>query len=381
MTHQRSKTMLWPSQALIDLLGIEHPIIQAPMAGASTAALAATVSNAGALGGFGGTDASPDELREVIRAIRRNTNKPFIINLYLDRTGPYVFDIEHKAALKAALAPAHAELHAGEVPDPIDPFGNFDSQIAVVLEERVPVFSSHFGAPDATVMRALKANGTRVIVTATTVEEARQLESVGVDAIIAQGSEAGGHRGTFAAPAAEAEIGTMALIPQIADAVSVPVIAAGGIMDGRGVAAALMLGASGVQMGTAFVPCPETAVNPAYVQRLLAAAAGDVVLTEVVSGRPMRLLRNRLVDLLEENRAYRLAFPEQLSMTRNLRKVASSIRNAEFLSMWAGQGVTLTRAMPAAELVALLVAETQSLLSGNHASTPVAYSQTTQAAS
>ena len=373
--------MSWPSQALIDLLGIEHPIIQAPMAGASTAALAATVSNAGALGGFGGTDASPDELREVIRAIRRNTNKPFIINLYLDRTGHYVLDIEHKAALKAALAPAHAELHAGEVPDPIDPFGNFDSQIAVVLEERVPVFSSHFGAPDATVMRALKANGTRVIVTATTVEEARQLESVGVDAIIAQGSEAGGHRGTFAAPAAEAQIGTMALIPQIADAVSVPVIAAGGIMDGRGIAAALMLGASGVQMGTAFVPCPETAVNPAYVQRLLAAAAGDVVLTEVVSGRPMRLLRNRLVDLLEENRAHRLAFPEQLSMTRNLRKVASSIRNAEFLSMWAGQGVTLTRAMPAAELVALLVAETQSLLSGNHASTPVAYSQTTQAAS
>jgi nitronate monooxygenase len=340
--------MSWPRQALIDLLGIEHPIIQAPMAGASTAALAAAVSNAGALGGFGGTDSSPEELREVIRAIRQKTSRPFIINLYLDRTEPYVCVAEHEAALKTALAPAHAELHAGEVPDPIDLFGKFDSQIAVVVEERVPVLSSHFGAPDATVMRVLKANGTRVLATATTVGEARQLASAGVDAIIAQGSEAGGHRGTFAAPVGQAEIGTMALVPQIVDAVSVPVIAAGGIMDGRGIAAALMLGAGGVQMGTAFVPCPETAVNPAYVQRLLTAAPGDAVLTDVVSGRPARLLRNKLVNLLEQYRAHRLTFPEQHSMTRNLRKVASSIGNAEFLPMWAGQGVTLTRAMPAA---------------------------------
>lgn len=364
--------MSWPRQALIDLLGIEHPIIQAPMAGASTAALAAAVSNVGALGGFGGTDSAPDELREVIRAIRRKTGNPFIINLYLDRTEPYVSVAEREAALKSALAPLHAELNAGKVPDPIDLLGKFDSQIAVVVEERVPVLSSHFGAPDASVMRALKANGTRVLATATTVGEARQLASAGVDAIIAQGSEAGGHRGTFAAPAGQAEIGTMALVPQIVDAVSVPVIAAGGIMDGRGIAAALMLGASGVQMGTAFVPCPETAVNPAYVRRLLAAAPGDALLTDVVSGRPARLLRNRLVDLLEQNRAHRLAFPEQHSMTRNLRKVASATDNAEFLPMFAGQGVTLTRAMPAAELVGSLVAEAQTLLSLNGASAPFA---------
>ncbi len=364
--------MSWPRQALIDLLGIEHPIIQAPMAGASTAALAAAVSNAGALGGFGGTDSAPDELRKVIRAIRRKTGNPFIINLYLDRTEPYVSVAEREAALKSALAPVHAELNAGKVPDPIDLLGKFDSQIAVVIEERVPVLSSHFGAPDASVMRALKANGTRVLATATTVGEARQLASAGVDAIIAQGSEAGGHRGTFAAPAGQAEIGTMALVPQIVDAVSVPVIAAGGIMDGRGIAAALMLGASGVQMGTAFVPCPETAVNPAYVRRLLAAAPGDALLTDVVSGRPARLLRNRLVDLLEQNRAHRLAFPEQHSMTRNLRKVASATDNAEFLPMFAGQGVTLTRAMPAAELVGSLVAEAQTLLSLNGVSAPFA---------
>ena len=355
---------MWPRHALTDLLGIEHPIIQAPMAGASTAALAAAVSNAGALGGYGGTDASPDELREVIRAIRRATERPFIINLYLDRTEPYVCHAAHEAALKWALAPAHAELNAGAVPDPVDLLGNFTRQIEVAIEERVPVLSSHFGAPDAAVMRALKASGTRVIATATTAEEARELAAAGVDAVIAQGSEAGGHRGTFSPPSRQADIGTLALVPQIADAVRVPVIAAGGIMDGRGIAAALVLGASGVQMGTAFVACPESAVNPAYVQRLLAAAPGDAVLTDAFSGRRARLLRNRLIDLLEANRAHRLAFPEQLSMSRELRKVAAATDNAEFLPMFAGQAVTLTRAMPAAELVRSLVAEAQDLLGG-----------------
>jgi nitronate monooxygenase len=356
--------MRWSNPKLIDLLGIEHPIIQAPMAGASTAALAAAVSNAGALGGFGGTDSSPDELRQVIREIRHGTSKPFIINLYLDRTEPYTPVAEREAALKRALAPAHAALNAGDVPDPLDLFTDFERRVAVVIEERVPVFSSHFGVPAPAIMRALKANGTRVIATATTVDEARRLEAAGVDAVIAQGSEAGGHRGTFAAPASQAAIGTMALVPQIVDAVSVPVIAAGGIMDGRGVMAALTLGAAGVQMGTAFVPCPETAVNPAYLERLLAASAGDAVLTDVVSGRQARLLRNSLVDLLETNRAHRLPFPEQHSMTRTLREAAAARRNAEFLPLWAGQAVPLARALPAAELVRALLQEAQALVAG-----------------
>jgi nitronate monooxygenase len=356
--------MLWPRHDLADLLGIAHPISQAPMAGASTAALAAAVSNAGALGGFGGTDSSADELRAVIRAIRQMTSKPFIVNLYLARTEPYRPAPAREAALGQALLAAHAELDAGEVPAPIDPFGQFDAQIAVAIEERVPVLSAHFGAPDADVMRELKARGTKVISTATSIDEARRLEAAGVDAIIAQGSEAGGHRGTFATPPGQAAIGTMALVPQLVDAVSVPVIAAGGIMDGRGIAAALMLGAAGVQMGTAFVPCPETEANPAYVQRLLTADPSDTVLTDTMSGRPARLLRNRLVDVLEESSANRLAFPEQLSMTRKLRKAAATAGNAEYLAMWAGQGVGLSRALPAADLVQALVSETHEALLG-----------------
>ncbi len=307
------------------------------MAGASTPELVAAVSNAGALGGFGGTECSPEELREVIREFPKRTGEPYIINLYLNRTDPHVPASERETALKNALRPLHAELNAGEVPDAIELFGEFDGQVAVAIEERVPVLSSHFGAPEPAVMRALKEAGTRVIATATTVEEAEILEAAGIDAIIAQGNEAGGHRGTFASPSAQAQIGTMALLPQIADAVSVPVIAAGGIMDSRGIMASMILGAAGVQMGTAFVPCPETGVNPAYIKRLLEAKAGDAVLTDAFSGRPARLLRNRLIDVLEANSDLKLAFPEQLSMTRGLRATAASISNAEFLPMWSGQ--------------------------------------------
>jgi nitronate monooxygenase len=359
--------MRWPRDALTGLLGIKHPIIQAPMAGASTAKLAAAVSNAGALGGFGGTHSSPEELRAVIHEIRQRTDRPFIINLYLDPPNVTAPPRERVIALKNALTPAHRELNAGEVPDPIEATRVFDALVEAVIEERVPVLSTHFGAPSSSVMRSLKAAGTRVIATATTVDEAHKLVCAGVDAIIAQGSEAGGHRGTFDAPVGHANISTMALIPQIVDAVSVPVIAAGGIMDGRGIVAALTLGASGVQMGTAFVACPEAAVNPAYVDRLLTADSGNTVLTDFLSGRPARVLRNRLIDLLEQSRADALAYPQQLSMTRRLRAVAAATQNADFLPLFAGQGVAMSRGMPAALLIRSLVAEAQLLFSYNDA--------------
>jgi len=354
--------MSWNRSPLAELLGIEHPIIQAPMAGASNAVLAAAVSNAGGLGGFGGTDTSPEDLRAVIRDIRRRTSKPFIVNLYVGKAEPYVAPSRSEEALMAALQPAHIALEAGDPPGSLDLLARADEQFAVAIEERVPVFSSHFGLPAPSIVDALKANGTRVISTATTVEEAIQLVAAGADAVIAQGSEAGGHRGTFSSEPERAQIGTLALVPQIADAVSVPVIAAGGIMDGRGIAAAVMLGASGVQMGTAFVTCPETGANSAYVRRLLSADAGDAGMTDAVSGRPMRVLRNRLVDLLEQNRAHRIDFPEQLSMTRNLRKAAFARNDDAFLPLWAGQGAPLARALPAAALMKSLIAETERLL-------------------
>jgi nitronate monooxygenase len=347
---------------LTERLGIQHPIIQAPMAGASNAVLAAAVSNAGGLGGFGGTDTSPQDLRTVIRAIRERTSKPFIVNLYVPRSAAYVVPSASEEALKSALNSAHLALEAGDPPDSLDLLARADEQFAVVIEEKVPVFSSHFGLPGPSIVDALKANGTRIISTATTVEEALQLAAGGADAVIAQGSEAGGHRGTFTSDFERAAIGTMALVPQIADAISVPIIAAGGIMDGRGIAAAMMLGASGVQMGTAFVACPETSANPAYVRRLLSAEAGDAVMTDAVSGRPMRVLRNRLVNLLEQNDAHRIDFPEQLSMTRNLRRAALARSDDEFLPLWAGQGAPLARALPAAALVRALVTETENLL-------------------
>jgi nitronate monooxygenase len=351
--------MIWPDSRLLDLLGIDHPIIQAPMAGASTPALVEAVSNAGALGGFGATDCTPEELRTVIRDIRRRTHRPFIINLYLERNGAEEPEQGRVAVLRDALAPLYAELAAGAMPDPKPLFQDFEAQIAVVIEERVPVFSAHFGAPPPEIIRALKAAGTRILGTATTVDEARILEAGGVDALIAQGSEAGGHRGTFASPVEQAMIGTLALVPQVVDAVRVPVIAAGGIMDGRGLAAALALGAAGVQMGTAFVACPENDVHPAYRARLLQADARDAVLTAAVSGQPARLLRNRLVEVLEAHADAALPFARQYSLTTALRRTAAVRGDAEFLTMWAGQGVGLARSLPAAELVRRLVAEAE----------------------
>ena len=231
----------------------------------------------------------------------------------------------------------------------------------------MPVLSTHFGAPDITLMRVLKANGTRVIATATTVGESRQLASAGVDAIIAQGSEAGGHRGTFAAPAGQAEIGTMALVPQIADGVSVPVIAAGGIMDGRGIAAALILGASGVQMGTAFVPCPETGVSSCLrteAARRGARRCGSHRRRHREAGPPAakQAGQSARAEPCPSPRISRTALDD----FGNLRQVASAKDDTEYLPMWAVQGVQLTRAMPAAELVGSLVAEAQTLLSHEH---------------
>lgn len=356
--------MHWPTTQLTKLFNIVHPILQAPMASAAPPRLVAAVSNAGALGGFGGTDSSPEALRAAIRAIRRLTDRPFQVNLYMDHIDPYEPDAEQEEAIRARLAPHYRMLDLSAVPSARAKPIPFAEQLRVVLEERVPILNTKFGVPDRPSIQAIREAGIHLICTATTVAEAVHLAERGVSGVIAQGSEAGGHRGTFAVPADRAMIGTVALVPQVVDAVKdLPVIAAGGIMDARGVLAALVLGAAGVQMGTAFLGAPENeAVNPGYRRRLQAADATQTVVTRTMTGRPARLIRNALVESLEGKPGGHLAFPRQSSLTGPLREAAVQRDDAERQSLWAGQGVAMMSTKPAGEIVTDLARDTLDLI-------------------
>ncbi len=317
--------------AFTSRLGVEHPIIQAPLAGGGdTPALVAAVAEAGAFGFIGAAYLTPAQIGEVSAAVRKRTARPFGINLFA----------------------------AGGLP--------FDEQLAAALESGASAFSFTFGILPARSIDAIKARGMLLFGTATTVEEAVALERAGVDAVVTQGSEAGGHRGTFAGEGQEADfqagmVGTMALVPQVVDAVTVPVIASGGIMDGRGIAAALVLGASAVQMGTAFLTTDEAGIPDAYKQAILGAREHQTRLTRAFSGRPARGIVNRFMTEVEGAGAAPaiLPFPLQNALTRPLRTAAATQGRAEFLSLWAGQGLGLARRQPAAELVARLVSETR----------------------
>ena len=352
---------MWTDRRLLDLFGIEHPVIQAPMAGSTNPELVAAVSASGALGSFGAASSPPDKLRTVIQAIQQRTSNPYNINLFAASTEQFDRNARPGPGLAQQLQNYHDELALGPVPEPGPLFGPAEAQLDVLLEQRVPVISIHFGVDSATVERA-KSAGAKVLCSATTVAEARQLEAAGVDAIIAQGAEAGGHRGTFAGDYRQALIGTLALVPQIVDEVTVPVIAAGGIMDARGLVACLALGAAGVQMGTAFLGCPETPMPQAWRDALLQADGSATVVTETLSGKPARGLRNRYIEEIEALQEPLLPYPAQYSLSRELRKAAAERNDPRFIAMWAGQGVGLLRQQPAAELVQNLVTEAQALL-------------------
>ena len=348
---------MWPKTELIDLLGSKHPIIQAPMAGASTVELVAAVSNAGGLGSYGGAATSPAQLRQIIRQIRDLTDQPFAVNLFAPAVEVYELTPQQKAPISELLIRWHNELDAGPVPEPIPILGPFADQFSILLEEKIPVFSFHFGPAPIEAIREIHAIGSCVLATATTVHEAETLVEAGVDILIAQGSEAGGHRGTFAVPYEHGMIGTVALVPQVADAVSIPVVAAGGIMDGRGIAAAFALGASGVQMGTAFLACPENNIPEVYRQAILKCKDEDTVITDVFSGRPARAIRNRFIREMENHKDKVLPFPAQMSIGRVLRQVSAQQSNPDFVSMWAGQGAKLTEDRPAGELIEKMIRE------------------------
>ena len=342
------------------MLGIEHPIIQAPMARVSTASLAAAVSNAGGLGSFGAAYSTADDLRTAIRAIAAATNKPFQVNLFVPQAVAY--DQARLARARAALAPLERALGLdADSGTPIAPGDPCDDHFAVALAERVAIVSFQFGVPPSNYIERAKAAGTTIVAAATTPTEARAAVKAGADLVIAQGAEAGGHQGSFVAEAEPALIGTMALVPQVVDAVQVPVIAAGGIMDGRGVAAALCLGAGAAQLGTAFILCPESAAAPAYRQALLAAAPEQARVTRAISGRPARGLVNRIIETVADGGAV-LPFPHQMALSQRLARAALALGRSDFMTMWAGQGVGLARALPAGELMAKILAELEAAM-------------------
>jgi len=331
------------------------------MAGANATppALVAAVSEAGGLGFLGAAYLSPDEIAEQAAAVRRLTARPFGVNLFAPAPAPQPTDA---AAAIRHLAPYHAELGIAAPNGPAPPRFSFDDQLAAVLASDAAVFSVTFGLLPDGALDAARSRGLFVVGTATTVEEAVAMQRSGVDAVAAQGSEAGAHRGTFAAPFEMAMVGTMALVPQVVDAVRVPVIASGGIMDGRGIVAALALGAGAVQMGTAFLTTDECGVAPSYKDAVLHAREDGTRTTRAFSGRPARGIVNRFMRETEAADGGILPYPLQNTLTRAMRTAAARQDRAEYLSLWAGQGVRLARRLPAAELVRRLAAEMEETL-------------------
>ncbi|MFC3675090.1 NAD(P)H-dependent flavin oxidoreductase [Ferrovibrio xuzhouensis] len=347
--------------ALCRRLGIAHPVLLAPMAGeASKPALATAVSNAGGLGTLGCGYMTPQVVRDTIRAIRAASDKPFGINLFLPLN--WTADPAKMAAYRGMLAAAHADLGIAEPDIPNKFEESFIEQFAVVLDEVPPVFSCTFGIPKPDEIAALKARNILVVGTATTVAEAKALEAAGVDAIAAQGAEAGGHRGSFLAPVEQSMIGTMALVPQIVSATGLPVIAAGGITDGRGVAAALCLGAQAAAVGTGFLLADEAGLNQAYRTALQGEGVHDTTLTRAFSGRSARGIRNAFLEKLAGSGDDIPDYPVANAMSRGMRAAAAKAGRAEYLSLWAGQAAGLARAAPAAEILQRIMAEARAAL-------------------
>lgn len=352
---------MWPDDRLTSLLGIDHPIIQAPMAGSSTPELAAAVGNAGGMGSIAAAMLDGDALRAEVAQARSATNGPLNINFFVHE--PPQEDEKRAVAARALLKPYYDELGLGDVPEVRPTNFPFDEAMAeVVLALGPKVASFHFGLPEKSLVARLRDAGILVLSSATTVREAKILEQGGVDMIVAQGIEAGGHRGTFASSYEQAQVGAMALVPQVVDAVSVPVIAAGGIGDGRGIAAAFALGAAGVQLGTVFLNCAEAGIAPVYREALLEARDEDTRLTDAFSGRPARGLANRYIDEMAPHKGALPDFPLMNTLTGPLRKESAARASDEFVSLWSGQAAGLNRETGARALMQKLVAQAQKIL-------------------
>ncbi|CAN5602821.1 nitronate monooxygenase [soil metagenome] len=354
---------MWPNRRLLDLLGIEVPIVQAPMAGASGSAMAVATSEAGGLGSLPCAMLDAAEVRVELGAIRQRTAKPINVNFFCHT--PAQPDAGREVAWKSHLAAYYTELGLdasdslpGVARDP------FDETMCEIVEELEPeVVSFHFGLPERSLLNRVKASGCVVLSSATTVEEARWLEDRGCDAVIAQGYEAGGHRGMFLTDDISTQVGTLALVPQVVDAVTVPVIAAGGIADGRGIAAAFALGAAGVQIGTAYLFTPEALISPLHRAALHSAREDQTALSNVFSGRPARSLTNRIMREVGPMSDAAPAFPTAGGALAPLKAVAEAAGATDFSSLWSGQAAGLGRETSAGDLTRQLAEDATRQLS------------------
>lgn len=347
----------WPDKQLLNLLKLEIPIIQAPMAGSDSIELARAVSSIGALGSLACALLSAEKVREGVAALHHEMNRPFNLNFFCHKMEAP--DPAARERWKSFLRPHYERLGLDieSVPDSRLRLP-FDEEMCALMEELCPaVVSFHFGLPATTLVERLRRRGIKILSSATSVREARWLEMHGCDAVIVQGLEAGGHRAMFLETDVANQTGLFALLPQVVDAVSVPVIASGGIGDARGIAAAFALGASGVQLGTAYLLCPEARVSPVYRDALEQAAESDTALTNLFSGRPARGILNRFLNESGPMSAEALPFPFAATLVAPLRAASERAGSPDYMQMWAGQAVGLIESMPADQLTLKLARE------------------------
>ncbi|MCM3725096.1 nitronate monooxygenase [Neobacillus cucumis] len=350
---------------MTELLKIKYPIIQAPMAGGiTTSKLVAEVSNSGGLGMIGAGYMTPVQLREQVREIKELTSNPFGVNLFV----PNEFKVTENEIKSANqfLNPIRQQLNLHlkdnfELPDFNNVFETFIEQIKVVMEEKVPICSFTFGIPTSEVIAELKQSNIILMGTATTVREAVKNEKAGIDIVVVQGCEAGGHRGSFIDGDQESLIGLISLIPQVVDNVSIPVVAAGGIMDGRGLMASVYLGAMGVQMGTAFLTCIESGAHKVYKEAILNANEDQTVFTRSFSGKWARGIKNKFILEMQKHEPLFPDYPVQNTLTQDIRKTSAVQNNQDFMSLWSGQSPRLAKSQTVESLITNIIAEAKKL--------------------
>lgn len=356
---------MWYDNQVTQDLDINYPIIQAGMAGGvTTPELVAAVSETGSLGTLGAGYMSAEQMRDSIRKIKQLTNQPFAVNLFIPET-PDVTEEEIEKA-NEWLQPFREELNIAEKPEVKKTSRSlFEEQVEIIIEERVPICSFTFGLPPEETVQQLERENIKLIGTATTVNEAIANEEIGMDMVVVQGSEAGGHRGTFIGSFEDSMIGTMALVPQTVDRVDIPVIAAGGIMDARGVLAAMVLGADAVQMGTAFVTSLESGAKNQHKEAILSSHEEEPVITSAFSGKPARGIRNDFITQMAEHETDLPEYPIQNTLTKGIRSEAAKQNRPEWMSLWCGQNPRLSKNQSVGEMIAEIVAQVDGIVKEN----------------